>query len=523
MPGGCVEHPGLTGRAGGFVDSKKFVRTAAFALAALFAVAPMASADETRPPLYDPIQMGNAEKVRAALQNGADVNATFNGETMLIRAIREKKNEVTKLLLAAPGIDVNKRGTYTDDMGSWTRTPLIIAAHMGQTEIVSQLLKMGAAVNAKDATDSIPESRGNTALIKAAQRDHTEAIQVLLTQAKGLDVNAKTKDGETALWFVAAAEDLPAVKMLREHGAVVNVANKEGRSILGTTFRHKRYDVVDYLVANGADINRIDDRGLTVLDDAILSLKSDDRRTVRAFIDHFLTFKPKLDLQKLFPNGNGGEPALHLAAQFGHADVVALLLDHGADVNLKSLARRTTALVYAVYANQPEVAKVLIAHKANLEATGMYGETPFQAATQAHKSELIEILTAAGAAQLKPKTYGPVTPAVTPGGTSTAAALPLDKLYGTWTGTQDGIDYAVMTLTLDKGGTYSFTSKFTAAALKKYPKGTPPVIAAHQGSYTLSGDALMLTPTSAPPTTLTLSLQGATLLVNGNTHMKKGK
>jgi ankyrin repeat protein len=505
------------------VQITTLLRAAAIAFAATFTVTPFALAADTRPPLVIAIDHDDPQMFRQALQNGGDVNGLYERETMLTYALRTKRRDIAKLILQTPGVDVNKRGTDYNEMVWWSRTPLILAASMGQPDIVSTLLKMGAAVNAKDSSDNTPEARGSTALIKAAQRDQADAIRVLLTEAKGVDVNAKNRDGMPAMWFVAEADDFASVKLLREHGASANIANNEGRSILGTTIRHKHYDVVDYLVAQGADINRIDSRGLTVLDDAILSLKSDDRRTVRAFIEHFLSFKPKLDLQKLYPNGYGGEPALHLAAQFGHADVVALLLDRGADVNLKSLARRTTALLYAVYANQPEVAKVLIAHQANLEATGMYGETPLQAATQARKSELIEILTAAGAAQLKPKTYGPVTPAVTTGGANTAAALPLDKLYGTWTGTQDGIDYAVMTLTLNKSGSYSFTSKFTAAALKKYPKGTPTVIAAHQGSYTITGGALTLTPTSAPPTTLTLSLQGATLLVNGNTHMKKGK
>jgi ankyrin repeat protein len=485
----------------------------------LFVPAPAA---DTRPPLVVAIDHSDPAMLRQALQNGGDLNALYDGDTLLNYALRTKRWDMAKAMLQMPGIDVNKRGTYHDDFTSWTRTPLILAAGLGQADIVSTLLKMGAAVNAKDASDNTPEARGSTALIKAAQGDNAEVIRVLVTEAKGIDVNAKNRNGMPALWFVAEAEDLASVKLLREHGATVNIADNEGRSILGTTLRHKRTDVVDYLVAQGADINRVDARGLTVLDDAILSLKSSDGRRIYAFIEHFLTFKPKLDLQKSLPGGLGGEPALHLAAQFGHADMVGLLLDHGANVNLKNQTRGATALHIAVYANQPAVAKVLIARKANLEATEMSGATPLTMATQLRRTELVNILTEAGAAPAKVKTYG-AAPAQTPSAAGPAKPVPLDKLYGTWTGAQDGIDYAVMTLTLNKAGSYSFMSKFTAAALKKYPKGTPPVIAAHQGSYTITGNSLILTPTSAPPTTLQWVLENGMLVFDGRTRMKKGK
>jgi ankyrin repeat protein len=509
------------------VDLKK-VRRAAFALSVAFAVVPLfaeAEAD-TKPPLYDPVQMGEVEKVRTALQSGADVNATYNGETMLNRAIREKSDEVIRLLLAAPGIDVNKRGTYSDDMGSWTRTPLILAASRGKADIVSTLLKMGAAPNAKDASDNTPEARGSTALIRAAQGRHADVIRVLVTEARGIDVNAKNRDGMSALWFAAEAEDLASVKLLREHGAAANIANNEGRSVLLTTFRHKRYEVVDYLVAQGADINRVDARGLTPLDDAILSLKSSDGRRIYAFIEHFLTFKPNLDLQKSLPGGLGGEPALHLAAQFGHADMVGLLLDHGANVNLKNQTRGATALHIAVYANQPEVAKVLIARKANLEATEANGGTPLAMATYLRKPEMVKLLTDAGASATAKSAFytRPGQAAPSQAGQPPAAAGPAvsaDKLYGTWTGAQDGISYAVITLTLNKAGSYSLTSKFTAEALKKYPKGTPPVIAAHQGSYTIAGNTLTLNPTSAPPTTMQWVLENGVLVFDNRTRMKR--
>jgi ankyrin repeat protein len=497
-----------------------FRRTALVLSVAFVSFFVPAPAADTRPPLVVAIDHSDPAMFRQALQNGADMNGLYGRETMLTHALVNKRWDMAKLILQTPGVDVNKRGTYEDDFGFWTRTPLILASSLGQADIVSMLLKKGAAVNTKDSSDNTPQSRGSTALIKAAQRDMADVIRVLLTEAKGLDVNARNRDGMPAMWYVVEFEDFASVKLLREHGASVNVVNNEGRSILATTFRHKSYAVVDYLVAQGADINRVDSRGLTPLVDLILSLKSDDRRIIYAFLEHFLSFKPKLDLQKSLPGGLGGEPALHLAAQFGHPDAVALLLDHGANVNLKNQTRGATALHIAVYANQPEVAKVLIAHKADLEATEMSGATALTMATRLRRTDLVKILTEAGAAPAKATPYG-----AAPASADLAkpSAVPLEKLYGTWTGSQDAIAYAVMTLTLTKAGTYSFTSKFTAEALKKYPKGTPPVIAAHQGSYAVTGNTLILTPTNAAPTSLRWTLEQGVLIFDNKTRMKKGK
>ncbi|GAA0549651.1 hypothetical protein GCM10008941_31970 [Rhizomicrobium palustre] len=528
IPSGALLAPQILGEGGAEVSARGIwgihVKGMIYAATLALAVAGISFSGtaiaETKPPLYDPIQTGDVAGVRAALQNGADVNATYNGETMLNRAIREKDAQITKILLAAPGIDVNKRGTFNNDMGSWTRTPLILASAMGKTEIVSTLLKMGAAVNTRDISDDMPESRGSTALIKAAQYRHADAIRLLVTEAKGIDLNAKNRFGHAAIWYAAEAEDLASVKLLCEHGAAVNIADNEGESILTTTFLHKNRAVLDYLVSKGADINRVSGKGLTPLDAAILSLKGEDGRTIRGFIDYFLSFKPNLDLQKSLPGGLGGVPALHLAAQFGHADMVALLLDHGASIDLKSQARGATALHYAVFPNEPDAAKVLIKRKANLEIADLTGATPITMATQLHRSEIVRLLSDAGAKPANVKTYGVAPSSLAP---NAAPSVSADKLFGTWSGTQDGISYAVMILTLNKAGTYSFTSKFTAAALKTYPSGVNPIIAAHQGSYAVSGDVLTLSPSSAAPVAMRWVMDNGVLVLDGKTRMKKGK
>jgi ankyrin repeat protein len=69
---------------------------------------------------------------------------------------------------------------------------LIKAAKEGRLEEVTRLLDRGADINAKDKD-------GDTAIIGAAFWGHLDVVTLLLE--KGADINAKNKDGETAhLW-----------------------------------------------------------------------------------------------------------------------------------------------------------------------------------------------------------------------------------------------------------------------------------------------------------------------------------
>jgi ankyrin repeat protein len=116
-----------------------------------------------------------------------------------------------------------------------------------------------------------------------------------------------------------------------------------------------------------------------------------------------------------------GFHALGLAAFFGHPDVVALLLERGADVD--AVARneqvRTTALQAAAASGDNESARLLVEAGADVNVAQPGGFTPLHAAAANGNDELAVLLLEHGADRT----------ALTDGG-KTAADLAAEAAYG---------------------------------------------------------------------------------------------
>jgi hypothetical protein len=174
---------------------------------------------------------------------------------------------VPPLLYVAAGRGQEATITGADDAEvserHWARMnqlPIHVAALQGSAACVQRLLDKGAQNNATDANELAP-------IHYAALGDSSvPVLKVLLAGLPAAAVNARTSDGETALLFAAAAKSAEAIRVLVQHGAIVDGVDTNQASPLHVAVLTGDEDCVAELVKDGASIDIADAAGNTPLD-----------------------------------------------------------------------------------------------------------------------------------------------------------------------------------------------------------------------------------------------------------------
>lgn len=319
-------------------------------------------------PLLTVAALKNAcSSLRTLLKMGADVNAADSeGMTALISAVLEHNVEAVKILLSAPGIDL-------------------------------------------EAKDSIS---GSTALLFAALYDYAD-ICTLLVEA-GADMNVTNVMGRTPLSSAIATRaqtDGKAADYLIRAGADLDIPDKEGRTALSLAAECGRTGIVTRLLDAGADARHKDTKGMCAFSWAVCGGHAD---TLAVFMERHLF--PEEELGKaLTEAGFRGfadstdvlirmsEPA-ETAAYFALmgacvqdcAGVARICLQYPCDVN-KPSEFGMTLLMLACYCRSMEVAKLLVAHGADVNAADEEGMTALMYAAVKHDARMMFFLIGRGA------------------------------------------------------------------------------------------------------------------------------
>jgi serine/threonine-protein phosphatase 6 regulatory ankyrin repeat subunit B len=180
---------------------------------------------------------GDLPIVQYLIEKGAkiDSRATDTKETALMNAVTRGHLEIIQALLAAKA-DVSLRNSFDFN-------PFTSAVAAGNQEIAALLLDAGAKVD--------EGASGLTPLAFAVSGGNTEMIRFLA--ARGADVNHGAKRGEaTALISAILAAQIESVKTLLELKADVNAKMKDGTTALKLARKGDQEEIIALLEAAGA-------------------------------------------------------------------------------------------------------------------------------------------------------------------------------------------------------------------------------------------------------------------------------
>ncbi|KAH9307563.1 hypothetical protein KI387_035474 [Taxus chinensis] len=132
------------------------------------------------------------------------------------------------------------------------RTPLHIAAAKGSRQCVFLLLKFGADINKKD-------EYGNTPLWEAIAGKHRSIARLLYESGARFD----PQNAGHFMCLATQRKDLDAVMELLNYGVAINATNHEGLTALHVAITMECPETVNFLLQNGADIQKPDSKGQT--------------------------------------------------------------------------------------------------------------------------------------------------------------------------------------------------------------------------------------------------------------------
>jgi ankyrin repeat protein len=256
-------------------------------------------------------------------------------------------------------------------------------------------------------TAQVAELAAPRDLRSAAEAGDLHTTRALLRKP-GVDVDAETENGTTAMYLAAAHGLTVVVEVLADEGqADVSKSTRDGFELqlvecdtataykrayvplgqvppLYIAARNGRLDTVRALLQRGADVGQATGREATALHGA-----SRDGRT--AVITDLLDHGANADKA----NSYGDTPVCN-AAHGGHVEAIKLLLDHGADVD-KANKGGETCLWTAVRHGHVGTLKVLLGGGADVNKADCNRTAPVHIAAYCGHAEAVEILLAAGA------------------------------------------------------------------------------------------------------------------------------
>ncbi len=349
------------------------------------------------------------EIVDVFLKHGLDIHKKYekkdNANLLLLGVCYDKNLELTDYFISK-GLDINA----TDDNG---KGAFFYASKIGDVSILKELVKRGvaykndafiaAAQGTYKSATSIDtyqylieelkldpknvEEKGQTLLHLVTKKQNQEEVVPYLI-AKGVNASKVDKENNTAFMNASAGKSVNVVKALLPYVKDINAVNATGETALLKAVKTASGEIVEFLVANGANVNVTDENG-----NNLAYVLVDSYRTPRFARggnesankkDDFLTklevLRSKgIDFSKEFKNKN---TVYHLAADKNDLNLLKKLATVTVDLNTQNNEGMTALHKAALVAKDDAVLKYLLSLGAKKEVETEFGETAYDLAKE---------------------------------------------------------------------------------------------------------------------------------------------
>ena len=347
-------------------------------------------------PLLIAARRGNTRLVKLLLDSGADM-CSSKYSSPLILACREGHTECAQLLI--------QRGANVNDANQGT--PLTVSIMNNHKECVKLLYENGADVNKQESI------LGATPLMVASQWGNTDYVQLLLDYGADVNISSSPAGGETALGL---ASDAQVAELLIENGADVNHVTNSGSILLNaikkSSYHQESSNKAILLIQNGAKSN-VTDPNSTHYTPLRYAVEKENMRIIEELLTHGATVDVHV-LSTSFQTNNhtailtvllrhasqaviqdetitmSYSSLLAKAVRYGDFELAKLLLRYKPNIDI--VHNNTTALIEAAYHGRKDFVKLLVDHGAQVNLKNSNGDTALIVASQRGDMKCIEHL-----------------------------------------------------------------------------------------------------------------------------------
>ncbi|KAH0553667.1 hypothetical protein KQX54_003313 [Cotesia glomerata] len=276
----------------------------------------------TRKALLRAIVSGKVREVEKVLRKRRKFSVKFSRFLVTI-AVRRKKSKIARLLIKRFASLKKRKIIY-----SFT-TPLLYASHLGDFKVVKTLVKNGVNLNGQSRN-------GCSALHIAVKKQHTNILKYLIRHGARADLKGRAKynRGFTPLHYACVYNNVEYASILIKYNTdVVNPEGLDDIHPIHLSVSYNNLEVTSLLLKYIKDIN-------LRFSESIYETRRDP-------------------VERIFGLPNEEPTLLHWAVAETELLIIKLLVDKGADVNVKTKSG-ITPLMIAARVNELEPLRILL-------------------------------------------------------------------------------------------------------------------------------------------------------------------